>query len=187
MARSRNLNTTSCRRRLASANARLREEEATRNLELSLFGDDVLADLPPINNPTNFDVAFPPDAATTTTTANNNPPPAVANPAVAPQEEEEPVHIIPLLVVPFHKLVHVNISRLTSTNHSSAPAEFASKNPRPTHCNPTCFQKTHFSVFRLRCTKKSDNQTNHGNDGAEETTQSTFKGKCFVFDKIELQ
>ena len=59
MTRSRNLNTTSRRRRLVSANARLREEEATRNLELSLFGDDVLADPPPINDPTNFDVAFP--------------------------------------------------------------------------------------------------------------------------------
>ena len=153
MARSRNLNTASRRRRrrLASTNTRLREEEATRNLELSLFGDDVLTDLPPINNPTNFDVAFPPDAAaTTTTTANNNPPPAVTNPAVEPQEEEEPVHIIPLLVVLFHKLVHVNISRLTSTNHSSAPAEFAAKNPRPTHCNPTCFQKTcQFTIWRV--------------------------------------
>ena len=31
--------------------------------------------------------------------------------------------------------------------------------------------------------KKSDNQTNHGNDGAEETPQSTFIGECFVFDK----
>ena len=150
MAQSRNLNTTS-RCRIASAKARLREEEATRNLELSLFGDDVLADLPPINNPTNFDVAFPPDAAaTTTTTANNNSPAAVTNPAVAPQEEEEPVHIIPLLVVLFHKLVHVNISRLTSTNHSSAPAEFAAKNPRPMHCNPTCFQKTcQFTIWRV--------------------------------------
>ena len=49
------------------------------------------------------------------------------------------------------------------------------------HVKP--FGGWHFSVFRLRCTKKSDNQKNHGNDGAEETTQSMFKGECFVFDK----
>jgi hypothetical protein len=193
MARSRNLNTASRCRRLASANTRLREEEATHNLELSLFGDDVLADLPPINNPTNFDVAFPPDAvAATTTTANNNPPPAVTNPAVAPQEEVEPVHIIPLLVVLFHKLVHVNISRLTP--------------PITVLHRRNSLQKIHILRIAIRLVpkrhaanyhleggilayldyvaqKKSDNQTNHGNDVGKETTQSTFKGECFVFDK----
>jgi hypothetical protein len=92
MARSRNLNTAARRRRRLASAARIREEEATRNLELSLFGEDDIAGLLPNNNPTNFEDAFPPAAPAAY--ADDAAPPAPPAPLpAAPLQEEEPVYM----------------------------------------------------------------------------------------------